>query len=78
MKPGRFVSIPVYTLSFKEYLDFKSRDSRSERELLEEYIRFGGFPIIALGNYDEQSAYQIVNGEKAAYDGDLEVAKQYL
>lgn len=38
MKPGRFVSIPVYTLSFKEYLDFKSRDSRSERELLEEYI----------------------------------------
>lgn len=23
-------------------------------------------------------AYQIVNGEKAAYDGDLEVAKQYL
>ena len=30
--------------------------------MLEEYIRFGGFPIIALGNYDEQSAYQIVNG----------------
>ena len=28
----------------------------------EEYIRFGGFPIIALGRYDEQSAYQIVNG----------------
>ena len=30
--------------------------------MLEEYIRFGGFPIIALGRYDEQSAYQIVNG----------------
>lgn len=59
---GRFVSIPVYPLSFKEYLDFKKQDSRSENELLEEYIRFGGFPIIALGNYDEQSAYQIVNG----------------
>lgn len=59
---GRFVSIPVYTLSFKEYIDFKKQDSRSERELLDEYIRFGGFPIIALGNYDEQSAYQIVNG----------------
>ena len=59
---GRFVCIPVYTLSFKEYLDFKSQDPRSEKELLEEYIRFGGFPIIALGKYDEQSAYQIVNG----------------
>lgn len=59
---GRFVSIPVYTLSFKEYLEFKKQDSRSEKELLEEYIRFGGFPIIALGNYNEQNAYQIVNG----------------
>ena len=59
---GRYVSIPVYTLSFKEYLDFKSGSTLSRRELLEEYIRFGGFPIVALSEYDEQSAYQIVNG----------------
>ena len=59
---GRFVSIPVYPLSFKEYLKFKNGDPRSERELLEEYIRFGGFTVIALGKYEEQSAYQIVNG----------------
>ena len=59
---GRYVSIPVYTLSFKEYLDFKTDSTLSRRELLEEYIRFGGFPIIALSEYDEQSAYQIVNG----------------
>lgn len=59
---GRYVSIPVYTLSFKEYLDFKAGSTLSRRELLEEYIRFGGFPIIALSEYDEQSAYQIVNG----------------
>ena len=59
---GRYVSIPVYTLSFKEYLDFKADSTLSRRELLEEYIRFGGFPIVALSEYDEQSAYQIVNG----------------
>ena len=59
---GRYVSIPVYTLSFKEYLAFKQDSSLSRRELLEEYIRFGGFPIVALSEYDEQSAYQIVNG----------------
>ena len=59
---GRYVSIPVYTLSFKEYLDFKA-DSRLPRdELLEQYIRFGGFPLVALDDYEEQSAYQIVNG----------------
>lgn len=59
---GRYVLIPIYPLSFKEYLDFKSSSAKSEKELLNEYIKFGGFPIVALGNYDEQSAYQIVEG----------------
>ena len=59
---GRYVLIPVYPLSFKEYLDFKSSSTKSKKYLLNEYIKFGGFPIVALGNYDEQSAYQIVEG----------------
>lgn len=59
---GRYISIPVYTLSFKEYLDFKEGSPLSRNELLEEYIRFGGFPIIAIGDYEIQAAYQIVNG----------------
>ena len=59
---GRYVSIPVYTLSFAEYLDFKKTDPRSPKELLNEYLRLGGFPIVALGNFDERSAYQIVEG----------------
>ena len=49
-------------LSFREFLDFKTENPRPPKELLEDYIRFGGFPIIALGNYEAQSAYQIVNG----------------
>lgn len=59
---GRYVLIPVYPLSFREFLDFRADDKRPAKELLEDYIRFGGFPIIALGNYNTQSAYQIVNG----------------
>lgn len=59
---GRYVSIPVYTLSFAEYLDFKKDSSLSVRQQLDEYLRFGGFPIIALGNFDERSAYQIAEG----------------
>lgn len=59
---GRFVSIPVFTLSFREYLNFKKGDTSSEQELLEEYIRLGGFPILALGKYEPDNAYQIVNG----------------
>ena len=59
---GRYISIPVYTLSFREYLDFKAGSGLSRNELLEQYIRFGAFPLVALGDYEQQQAYQIVNG----------------
>ena len=59
---GRYISIPVFTLSFREYLEFKKESTQSYDKLLEEYITFGGFPIIALGEYEQQSAYQIVDG----------------
>jgi len=59
---GRYISIPVYPLSFSEYLDFKASSGKSKKELLNDYIRFGGFPIIAMNDFDETSAYQIVEG----------------
>ena len=59
---GRYISIPVFTLSFAEYLKFKKCSDRTPKELLTEYIRIGGFPIVALGNFDERSSYQIVEG----------------
>lgn len=59
---GRYISIPVFTLSFSEYLDFKKQSGLFPKELLNEYIRMGGFPIVSLGDFDERSAYQIVEG----------------
>ncbi|MGN1110570.1 MAG: ATP-binding protein [Oscillospiraceae bacterium] len=59
---GRYVSIPVYTLSFKEYLSFKNKASSEARALFDEYIQYGGFPIIGISNFDTRSAYQIVEG----------------
>ena len=61
-RTGRYVTIPVFPLSFEEYLTFKAGSSLSQKELLNEYIRYGGFPIVALGTYDERTAYQIVEG----------------
>ena len=51
---GRYISIPVYTLSFAEYLAFKKESSLSIREHLSDYIRMGGFPIVAIGDFDDQ------------------------
>lgn len=59
---GRYISIPVFTLSFEEYLDFKKSSGCSVKELLNEYIRMGGFPIVACSSFDERSVYQIVEG----------------
>jgi len=59
---GRYISIPVFTLSFAEYLDFKKKSELSKKELLNEYLRMGGFPIVAVGSFDENSSYQIVEG----------------
>lgn len=59
---GRYITIPVYTLSFAEYLSFKESTGRAPRELLAEYLRLGGFPVVALGDFEEEAAYQIVEG----------------
>lgn len=59
---GRYISIPVFPLSFSEFLAFKESAGRASEELLSEYLRMGGFPIVALGNFDEESSYQIVEG----------------
>ncbi len=60
---GRYIEIPVYTLSFKEYILFNERDSNVEKniyEAFEKFLRLGGFPAIHIANYDEGSAYKIV------------------
>lgn len=57
---GRYITIPVYTLSFKEYLTFKNNPNKSNKEHLQDYIRFGGFPLVASANFDEKAAYSIV------------------
>lgn len=59
---GRYVTFRIYTLSFAEYLDFKSRytavgDPRLE---LVDYIRLGGFPATHLQAYRQDEIYTIV------------------
>jgi len=56
---GRYVSINVYTLSFSEYLDFKNLREADRSEFLN-YLKTGGFPAVATGNYVDSAAYTIV------------------
>ena len=59
---GRYVQIPVYTLSFAEYLQFKNINISDAHNAFDDYLRFGGFPIVGISNFDQHSAYQVVEG----------------
>lgn len=58
---GRYITFRIYTLSFSEYLMFKSKytsleDTRTE---LANYIRLGGFPATHLREYSQEEVYTI-------------------
>ena len=59
---GRYVAFRIYTLSFAEYLEFKSRYTTLTDPKLElvDYIRLGGFPATHLQAYEQDEIYTIV------------------
>ncbi len=60
---GRYIQIPIFTLSFSEYLDFKlhySEPNKDQFKAFIEYLRLGGFPVIHTLNYSADQAYKVV------------------
>jgi predicted AAA+ superfamily ATPase len=60
---GRYVEIPVYTLSYQEFLDFRKHyfpEHQNGGDLFTNYLRKGGFPVIHTADYLEESAYKVV------------------
>lgn len=60
---GRYVEISVYTLSYKEFLDFRLNyfsEQENSGNLFLQYLRKGGFPVIHTSDYPDESAYKVV------------------
>lgn len=59
---GRYVAFRIYTLSFGEYLFFKSHyaEVSDPKQELAEYVRLGGFPGTHLQAYSQDEVYTIV------------------
>jgi len=72
---GRYVEIPIFTLSYLEYLNFCEHYLATDDGVVittddgvpiitagnfEEYLRLGGFPVIHTADYNEETAYKIV------------------
>lgn len=59
---GRYISFRIFTLSFGEYLMFKSKfaNVREPKAELANYVRLGGFPATHLQAYSQDEIYTIV------------------
>lgn len=61
---GRYIEIPVYTLSFSEYLQFKkhysSQNLQDKKTAFLSYLQLGGFPVIHTTNYSKDTAYKVI------------------
>ncbi|MEA4937815.1 hypothetical protein SDC9_83092 [bioreactor metagenome] len=59
---GRYVEIPVFTLSFAEFIDFRTHYFPNEIAAdFEKYLRFGGFPVIHTADYAIETANRVVS-----------------
>lgn len=61
---GRCIEIPIFTLSFQEFLAFKNTYSHiqtSPKLLLNDYLQKGGFPMVHISDYDNDTIYKIVS-----------------
>jgi predicted AAA+ superfamily ATPase len=60
---GRYIQFRLYPLSFNETIKFHNSFSSSinKKDFLWYYIRRGGFPVIHISEYDEDTAYMVIN-----------------
>lgn len=59
---GRYITIDMLPLSFKEYIDANSETKKTTRELFTDYIRFGSFPYLATITKDESVTESYIEG----------------
>jgi uncharacterized protein len=59
---GRYIEIPVYTLSFKEFLDFRQvQDKAAVDDEFKNYLRYGGFPGIHKMDFEDEMIVGYLN-----------------
>ncbi|HLP48615.1 MAG TPA: ATP-binding protein [Candidatus Kapabacteria bacterium] len=62
---GRYIEFPIYTLSFKEFLQFRGEKKKEPLIEFQNYIRFGGLPALHHFDLIDDVVYQYL---KSVYD----------
>ncbi len=58
---GRYIEIPVYTLSFSEFLDFRQVKDKNIDDEFKNYLRYGGFPGIHKMDFEDEMIVNYLN-----------------
>ncbi|MBW2609603.1 MAG: ATP-binding protein [Deltaproteobacteria bacterium] len=58
---GRYIEIPVYSLSFEEFLLFRDKRTKNKREEFSTYLWAGGFPAIHHFDFNQEVVYQYIS-----------------
>ncbi|GHT33396.1 ATPase [Bacteroidia bacterium] len=57
---GRYVEFQIFTLSYNEFLDFRKKYLPEKSANFTDYLRLGGFPVIHIFDYEQDTAYKII------------------
>lgn len=57
---GRYIEIPMYTLGFREFLQFRGKENPEEKEF-ELYLKYGGLPGIHNLDFEDEIVFQYIN-----------------
>ena len=58
---GRYIEIPVHSLSFEEFLLFRDKRTKNKREEFSTYLWAGGFPAIHHFDFNQEVVYQYIS-----------------
>ena len=57
---GRYIEIPMFTLGFNEFLQFRGTSKEKEKEF-ELYLKYGGLPGIHNLDFEDEIVFQYIN-----------------
>lgn len=58
---GRYIELPIYTLCFNEFLQFRDNKRETIEREFQNYLRFGGLPALHHFDFNEEVVYQYIN-----------------
>ena len=58
---GRYIEFNIYSLSFSEFLDFRAEQKQDLNTEFNNYLKYGGFPVIHSFNFNDELTYQYIS-----------------